>query len=303
MPSSDPATAATAPWSIIDADGTQNTIDLGAPAVGVAVDSYGWAYVTGYVSAVDTTATLTVITPDGTVAEPIILGDEAWIGIAVDADDFLYGTDTSDNTANLISVIPVWDGPYDYTDVDAATGAVSGVVYVLDPGNHFTYALTTAPDSTLGSVSVDAATGDWVFTPTAQARLDAAESPDDIWVPFTITASYGQTSTVVDVEVWVEPAANDYDYDTSVIDSLGFGPASISSVREDTFSASRCAMRRIPTRARARSAPSTSSTATARSQTPSTWTQPHWVWPSARTAALRHRFPWPAPYPPTIPPT
>ena len=98
---------------VIDADGTRNTIDLDAPAVGVAVDSYGWAYVTGYVSAADTTATLTVITPDGTVAEPIILGDEAWIGIAVDADDFLYGTDTSDNTANLISVIPVWDGPYD----------------------------------------------------------------------------------------------------------------------------------------------------------------------------------------------
>ncbi len=217
---------------IIDADGTQNTIDLGAPAVGVAVDSYGWAYVTGYASAVDTTATLTVITPDGTVAEPIILGDEPWIGIAVDGDDFLYGTDTADNTANLISIIPVGDWDYGYDDVDAGTGAVSGVVYVLDPGNRFTYTLTTAPDPTLGSVSVDASTGDWVFTPTAQARLDAAESPDDIWVPFTITGSYGQTSTVVDVEVWIEPVATEYHYETTVLDSLGLHPLGITMISD-----------------------------------------------------------------------
>ena len=137
-----------------------------------------------------------------------------------------------DNTANLISIIPAGDWEYDYTDVNAVTGAVRGVVYVLDPGNHFSYALTTAPDSALGSVSVDAATGDWVFTPTAQARLDAAASEDDIWVPFTITASYGQTSTVVDVEVWIEPVATDYDYETSALDNLGLNPVGITVISD-----------------------------------------------------------------------
>ena len=98
--------------------------------------------------------------------------------------------------------------PYtvDHATIDHNTGAVRGTVNITDPdGNTLTYTVTQ-PDPDHGTVEVDSATGDWTFTPTGQARLDATESGLPQTTQFTITANDGRESTSVTVTAPIDPA-------------------------------------------------------------------------------------------------
>src|SRR5206468_4262019 len=99
--------------------------------------------------------------------------------------------------------------PYSVVSVDASTGVVTGTVSFTDPdGDTLSYSLSTPPDQDEGTVVVDAATGDWTYTPTLDARLKATDiNADRQLVDFTITASDGVAATPVTVTTTVTPLA------------------------------------------------------------------------------------------------
>jgi VCBS repeat-containing protein len=193
---------------IRDADGAIQRIDLGAmlPS-GVSFGSDGRAYVMGTRAYGDDTAIITVVDLEqGAVANTLVTGPSPMWGITTGPGGLIYVTDTRDSTANVISIVPVEASPYGYLDVDPATGAVSGYVSVLSP-NPLSYSVTQIPAVATGSVSIDPLTGNWVFTPTRQARLGAYDSAERVWVSFAIAASDGDATTTVTVKAWIEPAA------------------------------------------------------------------------------------------------
>jgi len=85
----------------------------------------------------------------------------------------------------------------------AANGVITGTVYASDAdGDNVTYSQTSIP--TMGSVVVTTA-GSFTYTPTAQARHDAAANPTTD--SFTITASDGYGGSVsIPVTVTVAPS-------------------------------------------------------------------------------------------------
>lgn len=87
-----------------------------------------------------------------------------------------------------------------------ADGRVFGAVHVVDPdGDTVTYELTNAPDSAVGYVYYNYWNGDWEFTPTAQARIDAAGTSAEDTAKFVITASDGTRTTDITVVVPISP--------------------------------------------------------------------------------------------------
>ncbi|MHA3022321.1 Ig-like domain-containing protein [Mycobacterium sp. BMJ-28] len=96
--------------------------------------------------------------------------------------------------------VPVADGsPYDIT-VDNTTGTVSGHVHVTDTdGSALTYSLDAGMDPAVGTVTLNAGTGAFTFTPTTRTRLHAWSTPGADTVGFTINASDGQDGAPVDI--------------------------------------------------------------------------------------------------------
>lgn len=230
-----PANLSSGSLVIISSNGARKTVSMGAGALGVAVDSAGRAYVTTVTvdsSSQAISASVQVVNPDLSVTAPLVLGDQPWIGLIVDSNGKIWGTDSSDNTVNQIELAQSWQGDYQYGDFDDATGEVHGVVLALDPGHRFTYSVTTNVDPSVGTVTVDAATGDWVFTPTLQAREDATNAGEDIWKTFVITGTYGQTVKPVEIEVWVAPLYDgDFEYQTSTT-SVAFAPYGLAATAD-----------------------------------------------------------------------
>ncbi|MCV7280488.1 tandem-95 repeat protein [Mycolicibacterium flavescens] len=90
----------------------------------------------------------------------------------------------------------------------AATGAVTGRIVAVDPeGNKLTYKLTSAP--TDGTVSFDAKTAKFTYTPTTAQRILAATTPEIDTVAMTVTVSDGTNNIVqvIDVPVGEAPIA------------------------------------------------------------------------------------------------
>ncbi|MET0475662.1 MAG: PQQ-binding-like beta-propeller repeat protein [Mycobacterium sp.] len=87
--------------------------------------------------------------------------------------------------------------------VDRVTGRVTGGVSIADEPDGLTYALLRQIDRRLGTVTVDAASGEWTFTPDHRSRLAAHVSPTADVAEFSIVASDG---TTVDVTAPVAPA-------------------------------------------------------------------------------------------------
>jgi YVTN family beta-propeller protein/VCBS repeat-containing protein len=86
---------------------------------------------------------------------------------------------------------------------DAATGAVSGKLNFTDPaGKPLSYTVTINP--THGSVDVSP-TGDFIYTPTPEARQSAGLSATAVIDSFTVTASNGDASTDESLSVTVSP--------------------------------------------------------------------------------------------------
>lgn len=97
---------------------------------------------------------------------------------------------------------------YAITGVADANGQVTGRVNVTDPdGFALTYGLAAGVDSNVGTVTVDAATGAFSFTPTAQARENAHGTPGEDTVRFTVAASDGLASATVDITAPISPKA------------------------------------------------------------------------------------------------
>ncbi|MDW5612029.1 Ig-like domain-containing protein [Mycolicibacterium sp. D5.8-2] len=89
---------------------------------------------------------------------------------------------------------------YTITGVADANGQVTGRVNVTDPdGFALTYGLAAGVDSSVGTVTVDATTGAFSFTPTTQARENAHGTPGEDTVRFTVAASDGLASATVQI--------------------------------------------------------------------------------------------------------
>lgn len=124
-------------------------------------------------------------------------------------DMFTYTVSDGTTTSNVATVtIGVTPSPVIGTP-DAETGVVSGSVRVNSTTDAVvTYSLGTPPDPAKGRVTVDSATGDWTYTPSLNARLQAAAigaDPSVKQVTFTIVGSDGTASTPVSVTAPVTP--------------------------------------------------------------------------------------------------
>ena len=88
---------------------------------------------------------------------------------------------------------------------DLATGTIIGTVDATDPdGDPLSYAVTAAPTS--GTVTIDAATGAYTYTPNDAARLQAAQTSTRDTDTFTVTASDGYSTTSTPVTVPISAA-------------------------------------------------------------------------------------------------
>jgi VCBS repeat-containing protein len=89
-----------------------------------------------------------------------------------------------------------------------ADGLVEGYVEVRDPeGFALTYGLGSGVAANVGTVTVDAGTGRFVFIPTQAARESAHGTPGEDTVRFTVTASDGAAVASVEVTVPISPKA------------------------------------------------------------------------------------------------
>ena len=101
--------------------------------------------------------------------------------IAFTADGKAYVTDYADDVVRVVSLkhynaAPVSTGVPTMDPPNTTTGAVSGTFRVEDPDKDpLTYTTVTGP--TKGSVTFDAATDSFTYTPTLAARGQAAQTP------------------------------------------------------------------------------------------------------------------------------
>ena len=126
----------------------------------------------------------------------------------------MYVTDQADRVVRVFSLAnhaPAATGFPTFGAANVNTGAVVGSLRVVDPdGNPLTYTVAGSPSS--GSVAIDAATGNYTYTPNQAARLAATDTNTVHTDTFTVIVSDGQASTNVTVTVpissappWVNP--------------------------------------------------------------------------------------------------
>lgn len=209
---------------VLNADGTEAApaISLGAfsPA-SMAFGADGTLYIAGFDAAntgggPSTQAELIVIDARGTMTAPVPLGSVIPWSLVVDHDGAIYFSDSTTGTiyrvtlsglpADTNSAPEVGDPAFDVTGI-GALGSIRGHVNVEDPDDDpLSYTLTPGSvDTAVGTVSVDVH-GNWIFTPTAQARIDAADSDRDT-TTFSLTVSDGLETIVVPITVTIRPNA------------------------------------------------------------------------------------------------
>lgn len=108
-----------------------------------------------------------------------------------------------------LSVSPLGDKPVAGTPtVNAAdaAGTVTGAVQFTEPYPQLPLTYTVSTATTKGTLSLDAASGQFTYTPTAAARLAAGVSIKPITDTFVVTATNSITSTSETVTVTVAPA-------------------------------------------------------------------------------------------------
>lgn len=119
----------------------------------------------------------------------------------------LFGLVAPTTETVSLTVVPV-NAPPEFADpafeIDAIispTGVVIGHVNASDDDTDDTlsYGLGAAPDPTIGTVDVDPLSGQWVFTPTPQARLDAQRSTSLEFATFTVTVTDGRDTVTTTV--------------------------------------------------------------------------------------------------------
>jgi YVTN family beta-propeller protein/VCBS repeat-containing protein len=184
-----------------------NRIAVGPSPLGVAIGRDG----TAYVANVDDTVSL-IDTGKQSVFATFALSPQTATGshyVAVNADGTrIYVTDTRDDTLRGLTItrgntapeinpyVPVVVGTPNTTN-----GAVTGSVNATDPEvDRLTY---TASAPANGIVTIDAATGNFTYTPSQAARDYALTTEQNDIDTFTITVSDGQATanTIVSVPV------------------------------------------------------------------------------------------------------
>ena len=109
-----------------------------------------------------------------------------------------------------MSVSPLADKPVAGTaTVGAAdsTGTVTGAVEFTEPYTQLPLTYTVSTGTTKGTLTLDAVTGEFTYTPTAAARLTVAVSTTPITDKFVVTAANSITSTTETVTVTVSPCS------------------------------------------------------------------------------------------------
>jgi YVTN family beta-propeller protein/VCBS repeat-containing protein len=154
--------------------------------------------------------------------------------LAVRSDGALIVTDMADRALRVVTLqrgntAPVAIANPTVGTPDPTTGAVTGLVNVKDwDGDALSYTVPTQPST--GTVTFNATAGTYTFTPTADARQQAAQTPG-LTASFTIVASDGRGGTtsvpVSDVPVlydgnrppvqWVGPGVNSPDPITGMV--------------------------------------------------------------------------------------
>ncbi|MCX2930782.1 Ig-like domain-containing protein [Mycobacterium sp. CVI_P3] len=190
--------------TILNADQTvASTVDLGvypSQLQALAVADDGRTYFTNIVG--EGSVTLTVFDSDG---RTIGTADLFAVGLTAGPDGQIYyaGFNAIGGTAGTITL----GAPQGQT-ANSYSGVVDGSIAVPNPGYTLTYALDSTVDESVGTVELDAATGHWTFTPTEEARHNAALGTGPTTIEFTATASStdaGYTKTVT-LTATIEPA-------------------------------------------------------------------------------------------------
>ena len=97
---------------------------------------------------------------------------------------------------------------YSITGVAESNGVVTGTVNITDPeGFAVTFQLASGVDPNVGTVTVNATTGAFAFTPTTRARETAHGTPGADTVSFAVRGSDGLASATVNVTAPISPKA------------------------------------------------------------------------------------------------
>ncbi len=136
--------------------------------------------------------------------------------------------------ASVGNHIPAPGGKYT-TTTDSSSGVVTGQVTATDSdgGDALTYRIDEVVDSALGTVVLNPATGVFAFTPSAQARYEAALGVGPRAAQFTITPFDGKDGAPVDVSVVIVPRHPDDDGSVSLVDLEDLVGAGLVQVGEN----------------------------------------------------------------------
>ena len=165
--------------------------------------------------------------PGGPVDQPVLWAVFAWARRQSDRntlDERFMSMPVPRQTEKVVADKDA-DPPGAIVDgIDRVTGTVTGRVNLVggDGGGGITYVLGEQVDRRLGAVTVDAATGQWAFTPRQGARLAAQLSGDGATATFSVLASDGRT---VDVRAPVDPVEAAVTGTVKVGDGLTYGLA------------------------------------------------------------------------------
>ncbi|XTP36181.1 Ig-like domain-containing protein [Mycobacterium sp. TJFP1] len=207
---------------VLNPDGSvESSFDVDA-AGQIAVGADGRVYI------LDVYGSVTAYRDGSFVGFTDLSAAQGYFGMAVGSDGRIYVAELATNSVLVFSQTVRPTMLYGVDNVDANTGAVSGRIFTLNPAGRMVFSLNTAFDPALGRVLLDPATGQWVFKPTRQARLDAAETSGQDTVSFTVTASDGVNTTTVEIVTAIEPTSAKNVIAVDVIGRLDGSPSGVA---------------------------------------------------------------------------
>lgn len=156
------------------------------------------------IAAVDTQSGMWTFTPTADARAAAYFGADS-VSFSITATD----GDLDVSVAVVAPISPVAPSPLvTVTSVDHATGAVTGVVAVAAGGVAVVYSLQTPIEPALGVVEVDAESGQWVFRPTAAARMEVSTGVRPPETTFVVVATHGLVSVPATVTAPVVAATS-----------------------------------------------------------------------------------------------